>query len=332
VPIYRVESAPDKVSEVRAVACSVSGLVQLKREPSLISTCNIRRAGGLETMQGCTLRLANAGRDGGVICARALAGRTGELPADHGLASSGRGTAAGRSRGRLAQSLDASRQSVILLRRHLLLTNLHYCYRNKPCALFLNKSHLGPVSRYGAGQGSHVSIDPVCHSCITEDARRFALKFLPRPIGRAPSATRRLRRRHCRSQYGRPVRNGASLQRDDASALRQNAAAKFLGARLMAVRSPSLTAIGYVNSYFHWDFPKFNISCVTMSRRPQYLVDSPEERCISKGRSAAITVGYWAADIRTLATKCCYEVTGGELRVSAGACPRMHRKFGKRLA
>ena len=75
----------------------------------------------------------------------------------------------------------------------------------------------------------------------------------------------------------------------------------------MAVRSPFLTAIGYVNSYFHWDFPKFNISCVTMSRRPQYLVDSPEERCISKGRSAAITVDYWAADIRTLATKCCYD-------------------------
>jgi len=87
----------------------------------------------------------------------------------------------------------------------------------------------------------------------------------------------------------------------------------------MAVRSPFLTAIGYVNSYFHWDFPKFNISCVTMSSRPQYLVDSPEERCISKGRSAAITVDYWAADIRTLATKCCYEVTGGEHRVSARA-------------
>ena len=59
----------------------------------------------------------------------------------------------------------------------------------------------------------------------------------------------------------------------------------------MAVRSPFLTAIGYVNSYFHWDFPKFNISWVRMSELPQYLVDSREERCISMGRSAAITAG-----------------------------------------
>ena len=177
MPIYRVESAPDKVPEVRAVACSVSGLVQLKREPSLISICNFRLAGGLETMQGCTVRIAHKGRDSGAICARALASRTGELPADHRLASSGRGTAAGRSRGRLAQSLGASRQSVILLRRHYPLTILHYCYSNKPGAVSLDKSHLAPASRYGAGQGSHVPIDPVCHSCITGDARRFALKF-----------------------------------------------------------------------------------------------------------------------------------------------------------
>ena len=88
----------------------------------------------------------------------------------------------------------------------------------------------------------------------------------------------------------------------------------------------------HVNLYLHWDFPKFNISCVRMSELPQYLVDPREERCICMGRSAAITVGYCAADIRTLATKCCYEVTGGELPVLAGACPRMYRKFGKRLA
>lgn len=69
-----------------------------------------------------------------------------------------------------------------------------------------------------------------------------------------------------------------------------------------------------------------------MSGLPQYLVDSREGRCICKERSAAITVGHWAAYIRTLATKCCYEVTGGEHPVSARACPRMHRKFGKRLA
>ena len=69
-----------------------------------------------------------------------------------------------------------------------------------------------------------------------------------------------------------------------------------------------------------------------MSVPPQYLVDSREGRCICKGRSTEITVGCWAADIRTLATQCCYEVTGGEHRVPAHASPRMHRKFGKRLA
>ena len=69
-----------------------------------------------------------------------------------------------------------------------------------------------------------------------------------------------------------------------------------------------------------------------MSGLPQYLVDYREGRCICKERSAAITVGDWVADIRTLATKCCYEVTGGGHRVSARAYPRTHRKFGKRLA
>ena len=128
-------------------------------------------------MQGCTARFAHEGRDSGAIRARALEGRTGELPADHGLASSAWTTGVGRSRGRLAQSLGASRQSVILLRRHYRLTILHYCYSNKPGAVSLNKSHLAPASRYGAGQGSHVPIDPVCHPCITGDARRFALKF-----------------------------------------------------------------------------------------------------------------------------------------------------------
>jgi hypothetical protein len=90
-------------------------------------------------MQDCALRLAHAGRDSDAICARALEGRTGELPADLGLGSSGRGTAAQRSRGRLARSLDASRQSVILLRKHFLLTILHYCYSNKPCTVSLKR-------------------------------------------------------------------------------------------------------------------------------------------------------------------------------------------------
>jgi hypothetical protein len=59
---------------------------------------------------------AHPGRAG--ICLGPLNGKTGELPADHGLGSSGRGTGTGRSRGQLAPLLDASRQSVILLRTH----------------------------------------------------------------------------------------------------------------------------------------------------------------------------------------------------------------------
>jgi hypothetical protein len=188
--------------------------------------------------------------------------------------------------------------------------------------------------------------------CITGDARRFApkvfakadrpfLRQVPpresRGLPESGSAVPQVRRtgyrgRHCRSQNGLSVRNVASLQRDDACALRQNAAAKFLGAPLMAVRNPTPNCNPHVNSYLHWDFPKFNISCVKMSALPQYLVDSREGRCICIGRSAAVTVGYWAADIRTLATKCCYEVTGGEHRVLARAYPRTRRKFGKRLA
>ena len=149
-------------------------------------------------MQGCTLRFAYEGRDSGAICARALEGGTGELPADHGLASSAWTTGAGRSRGRLAQSLDASRQSVILLRKHFLLTNLHYCYSNKPLdgvpKIKVTGDGLAFYEAVWRRASSHVSIDPVCHSCITGDARRFAPKFLPRPTGRAPSATCRLPR------------------------------------------------------------------------------------------------------------------------------------------
>ena len=129
-----------------------------------------------------------------------------------------------------------------------------------------------------------------------------------------------------------PLETRRSLRRDDAAALRQNAAAPLLEARPMAVRNPPPTAIGYVNSYFYWDFPKFNICCAKMRGRPQYLVDSHEERCISEGRATAITVGYWAVDIRTLATKCCYPVSGGEKRVLARDYPRMRREVGRRLA
>jgi hypothetical protein len=51
-----------------------------------------------------------------------------------------------------------------------------------------------------------------------------------------------------------------SLQWGDTVALRQNAAAMLLEARLIAVRYLPHAATGCVNSYFHWDFPKFNIS------------------------------------------------------------------------
>jgi len=220
VPIYRVESGPDKVPEVRAVACSVSGLVQLKREASLISTCNFRLAGGLETMQGCTVRIAHKGRDSGAICARALAGRTGELPADHRLASSGRGTAAGRSRGRLAQSLGASRQSVILLRRHYPLTILHYCYSNKPLggvplgSVPKIKSP-GPASRferqYGAGQAPMFRLTRSATRALPETRGDLHPSFCQdRPA--VPQVRRAgFRGRHYRSRYGRPIRNAAVL-------------------------------------------------------------------------------------------------------------------------
>ena len=110
--------ALDEFPEVRAAACSVSAILQLMRETVLVSSCNTGVKAGNKTMQGCTLRFAYEGRDSGAIRARALEGRTGELPADHGLASSAWTIGVGRSRGRLAQSLDASRQSVILLRKH----------------------------------------------------------------------------------------------------------------------------------------------------------------------------------------------------------------------
>jgi hypothetical protein len=278
-------------------------------------------------MQGCALRFAFERRDSGAVCARALEGRTGAPPADQGLASSDRGTAAGRSRGRLARSLDASRQSVILLRKHFLLTILHYCYSNKLLDGVRRKSHRGQP-RLLRG-----SMAPGCHSCITRRREAICTQVFAKtdrscPKCEVPASAGGTTDRGT----GGALETRRSLRREDDTPLRQNAAAPLLESRLMAVRNLSLTAIDYVNLYFHWDFPKFNISCVSTSGLPQYLVDSPEGRCISEGRSAAITVGYWAADIRTLATKCCYEVTGGELRVSAGACPRMHRKFGKRLA
>jgi hypothetical protein len=90
-------------------------------------------------MQGCTLRLTHAGREGGTICVGPLKGRTGELPADDGLGSSGRGPPAGRIRGQLAPPLDARRQSVILLTTHFLLKKSHYCYNSTPWTVSLGE-------------------------------------------------------------------------------------------------------------------------------------------------------------------------------------------------
>jgi len=63
-------------------------------------------------MQGCTLSRTQAERENGTTCLGPLNGRTGELPTDHGLDSSGRGTCAGRSRGQLAPPSDASRPTI----------------------------------------------------------------------------------------------------------------------------------------------------------------------------------------------------------------------------
>jgi len=46
VAVYRIEGAPDKFAEVWAAVGSVLLSLQLKREAVLISSCNIRRAGG----------------------------------------------------------------------------------------------------------------------------------------------------------------------------------------------------------------------------------------------------------------------------------------------
>jgi len=166
-------------------------------------------------MQGCTLRFAYEGRDSGAICARALEGGTGELPADHGLASSAWTTGAGRSRGRLAQSLDASRQSVILLRKHFLLTNLHYCYSNKPLdgvpKIKVTGDGLAFKRQYGAGQAPMFRLTRSATRALPETRGDLHPSFCQdRPA--VPQVRRAgFRGRHYRSRYGRPVRNAAVL-------------------------------------------------------------------------------------------------------------------------
>lgn len=141
--IYRIGRALDRLSEVRAAACSVSALRQLKSEHVLTSPCNVRCAGVLRTMTGCALGLANARPDSRAICARALAGRIGELPANRGFGSSDRKQRLGGAEEQLAPSLDASGQSVALLRKHFHLTISHYFYSNTPWAASLGKINWG---------------------------------------------------------------------------------------------------------------------------------------------------------------------------------------------
>jgi len=94
--------------------------------------------------------------------------------------------------------------------------------------------------------------------------------LVPRCGSRGPHASRSARAhvppadrygRPYRSQSGRPERNAAvaAAARCRRTLLRQNAAAMLVERRLEAVRNESLAAISYVNLYFHWDFPKFNI-------------------------------------------------------------------------
>jgi hypothetical protein len=141
-----------------------------------------------------------------------------------------------------------------------------------------------------AGQALVFSIAryAACAMPMSLGAGRFAPKCLAGPIARSQgysmmsrlpvpqressplhvsgSAVRHMRRvghsgRHSRSRSARRIVKNAMLAAVARYCrLRQNAAAMLLEARLMAVRYLPLAAIGCVNSYFHWDFPKFNIS------------------------------------------------------------------------
>ena len=203
-------------------------------------------------MQGCPLGLAPYRVERGAICANALEG--GEIPADHTFGSSRRGTMAGRSRGQLARSSDANRQSVTLLTKHFLLTISHYCYSNTPLDAVPRKSHQGPVPlferQYGAWQAPIFRLAGYATRASPE-TRGNLHPNLCRDQSAVPQVPRAgYCGRPCRSQYGRPLRNAASPQRDDASTLRQNAAAMLRGARLMAVRNLTLTAIPMLTYIF----------------------------------------------------------------------------------
>jgi hypothetical protein len=167
-----------------------------------------------------------------------------------------------------------------------LLTNLCYCYSNMlhdecPCE---RSSVAGHTAESQSGGPTRVRFNcPVCHARIADGlgAGRFAPKFVPTPCSRLSFMNRlliphRQTRGHrasgsvvqtCRAAATGTTNRGTSglsamrrsLRRGASVPLRQNAAAMLLEARLNAVWKRSLAAIGYVNLYFHWDFPKFNI-------------------------------------------------------------------------
>ena len=188
-----------------------------------------------------------------------LKGRTGELPADHGLGSSGCETGAAPSAGQLAPPLDASRQPVILLRTHSPLTNSYYCYNNTswPVSLGVSlESLLGPASPFerrqdtgkapmfrliGYATGAPPETRGDLHPSFCKD--RSVSRDQPCPKYDAPATAGDTADRG----MGGPLRNLASGQRDAVSALRQNAAAKFLGPRLTALANPTHYCNPHVN-------------------------------------------------------------------------------------
>lgn len=286
---YRIGRAPNKFPKVQAAACSVSALLQLKREAGLISACNIRRSGGEVTMQGCAFRRAHAGRNGGVICARALGARTGELPADHGLGSRGRESAAARSRGLLAQLVEASQQSVILLRKHFLLTNPHYCYSNTSLGRRPRKSHQGPASRferqYGAGQAPMFRSTRYATRALPErrgelhpsfcQDRSPVLQAILLGVDRRPSRSNAVaslgRERPC-PKCDEPASARGAADRSMGSPLERGHPCHGMTSPTAAERRGNVpwSAVDgsqepypyrdpYVNLYFCWDSPKLNI-------------------------------------------------------------------------
>ena len=150
----------------------------------------------------------------------------------------------------LRRQTQADRQSVILLRKHFILTNSHYCYNNTPWRCPLEESpgtglaafeRRGTVKapmfrliRYATGAPPETRGD--LHPSFGKDRSVSRDRLCPKcdaPATAGGTADHGM---------GGSLRNLASVRRDDASALRQNAAAKFLGPRLTALGILALTA------------------------------------------------------------------------------------------